>query len=111
MEIKEIASKLKELGLRTLGQSIWVQDSTTTPAYANVTAPVKSGQFGPYMELHISDKEFIAVRLQKGAPVNKASYDIFIYTADRDWPSTDAEKKRFPNVTPIVKGQKTAFAH
>lgn len=111
MDSKEIAIKLKELGLRMFGGQIWVKDETASPAFANVTAPIKVGQFGAYLEIHESDKEFVPVRLAKGVAPNKSSYDLYTYTASKDWPATEEEKKRFPNATPITKGQRTVFAH
>ena len=108
MDNKEIAAKLKEIGLRMFGQQIWKQDATT-PAFAGVKADVKAGQFGPYLEIHENEKEFVAVKLQRGVPTNKQTYDIYTFTATQDWPVTEADKKRFPNAN-IKQGQRTAMA-
>jgi hypothetical protein len=111
MDIKTIALQLKELGLRTLGASIWVKNGET-PKFAGVTAEVKTTQFGAQLSLPTGENsEFIPVRLAKGVPVNKPTYDIYLYKAVRSWPSTDKEKAQFPNVTPIKAGDLTAFAH
>lgn len=115
MNINEIANQLKALGLRVLGAPIWVK-SDTTPKFAGVTAPIKTvvvnGQTLNSLQLATGQgEEFVTVRLGKGVPANKQSYDIFLYKAVRSWPTTEKEKKDFPNVTPINMGDLTAFAH
>lgn len=109
--ILNIAKELKALGLRTLGASIWTKDGDA-PKFRGVTAEVKTTQFGAQLSLPTGENnEFLPVRLAKGVPANKQSYDIYLYKAVRNWPSTDKEKAQFPNVTPIKVGDITAFAH
>lgn len=115
MEIKQIALELKALGLRILGSPIWVKTGDT-PKYTGVTGEVRSmvvnGVTLSSLQLPTGEGgEVVPVRLAKGVPANKASYEIYLYKAMRNWPETEQDKKRFPNVTPIKIGDLAAFAH
>jgi hypothetical protein len=103
----EIANQLKALGLREFGVSVWAKVGDT-PKFAGVTADVKSNQFGASLNIPAGDGGFVPVRLAKNVPTNKASYDIFLYTATADWTPDPA---KMPNAKPIKKGDMTAFAH
>ncbi len=111
--LNKIAAELKTLGLREFGVPIWVKDGEQAK-YAGVTASVTSNKVNGTtinsLQLPLAEGGFVSVRLGKGVAPNKASFDIFMHTAVRDFPSTEQEKVRFPNVTPIKKGDKTAFA-
>lgn len=110
----QIAAKLKELGVREFGAPVWVK-SSETPEWSGVTAQVQTRLVNNVqlssIQIPAADGGFFPVRLAKGVPANKASYDIFLYKAVRDFPATEQEKKRFPNIEPIKAGTVNAMAH
>ena len=109
-----IAKKLKELGVREFGSPVWVK-SSQTPEWQGVTAKVETRVVNNValhsIQIPAEDGGFFPVRLAKGVLPNKGAYDIFMYKAVRDFPATDQEKKRFPNVEPIKAGAVSAMAH
>lgn len=111
----QIAAKLKELGVREFGAPVW-QKQSETPEWSGVSVPkvdtriVNNVQLSS-IQIPAADGGFFPVRLAKGVPNNKQTYDIFLYKAVRDFPATEQEKKRFPNIEPIKVGAVTAMAH
>ncbi len=113
-QLLQIAKELKALGARILGAPVWVKASDT-PKWVGVAAQVQSNKVNgttlSSLQIPAEDGGFFPVRLAKGVPANKASYDIYLYKAVRAFPDTEEDKKRFPNVTPIKVGDISAFAH
>lgn len=111
LALKKAGQELQALGLREFGAPIW-ERMGDAPKYAGVTLPVvtnalPNGTKLSSIQIPLEKGGFISVRLAKGVPTNKNSFDIFLYTAVRDW-TPDA---RTPNATPIKKGAITAMAH
>lgn len=105
---KEIISKLSEIGVFVFGLPVY--ESTGEVILSNVTTPVLKNNFGQDV-IELVDASNPAIKLQvrlgRGVPSNKASYDVIKFAAKRAASGTVKSTGKAWN---IAAGKTTAFA-